>query len=402
MISGRFRWLAWSAGMCTIGDGLRVVALPLLAATITRDPVSISGLVAGAYLPWVLFGLPIGALVDRGRPEVFMRAANAARAMLLAALTVTLLADVRSIGLLYLLAFALGVGEACYDNAAQSLVPRIVENDRLESANGTLVTLELVGEDLVGPALAGLLFAASMALPFGLGAALLVVSALVLLGITTGAPTGPPPVVGLGAEMVAGLRWLWRATFVRRLVLTGAALTATTMAWEATLVLLALGPMGVSPVGYGLILAGGALGGVLGGICVPALVRRHDRWLLQILALAACGVVDLVLAAFPEPWVAALAWGVTGFAFALWIVLSVSARQRLIPPELLARVNSAGRTMLMAATPLGALGGGVLAQAFGLRTPALISGVALLALTVGYAIASWPDRHLLLVSGPAR
>lgn len=117
--------------------------------------------------------------------------------------------------------------------------------------------------------------------------------------------------------------------------------------------------------------------------------------LLQITALAACGVVDLALAAFPQPWVAALAWGMTGFAFAVWIVLSVSARQRLIPPELLARVNSAGRTVLMAATPLGALAGGVLADMFGLRAPALISGVALLVLAACYGVTSWPDRHLL-------
>lgn len=403
MISGQFRRLAVAAGMCTVGDGLRVVALPLLAATITRDPVLITGLVASAYLPWVLFGLPIGALVDRGRPEVFMRTANLARAVLLAGLAAALLADVRSLGTLYLLAFVLGVAEAGYDSAAQSLVPRIVDDDRLESANATLVTLELVGEDMVGPVLAGLLFAASMTLPFGLAAALLALSALVLLGITTAAPVRPAPAPGphpapasgLGSEMVAGLRWLWRARFVRRLVLTGAALTGATLAWEATLVLLALGPMGVSPVGYGFILAGGAIGGVLGGICTPALVRRCNRWLLQITALAACGVVDLALAAFPQPWVAALAWGITGFAFAVWIVLSVSARQRLIPPELLARVNSAGRTVLMAATPLGALAGGVLADVFGLRAPALISGVALLVLTVCYGVTSWPDRHLL-------
>lgn len=408
MILGWFSRLALAAGLGTIGDGLRVVALPLLAATITREPVLISALVACAYLPWVLFGLPIGALVDRGHPEVFLRAANLARAGLLAGLVIILLADVQSLSLLYLLAFVLGIAEACYDSAAQSLVPRIVDDDQLESANGTLVTLELVGEDLVGPALAGLLFAASMALPFGLSAALLAASALVLLGITTTAPVRTPagdpprrsPMAGLGAEMVAGLRWLWRARFVRRLVLAGAALTGATMAWEATLVLLALGPMGVSPTGYGLILAGGAVGGVLGGVCTPALVRRYDRWRLQIIALTACGVVDLALAAFPEPWVAALAWGVTGFAFALWIVLSVSARQRLIPPHMLARVNSAGRTVLMAATPLGALTGGVLAQAFGLRAPALISGVALLVLALCYGVASRPDRHLLQVSTP--
>ena len=380
--STAFPRLALAAGCCTVGDGLRLVALPLLAATITRNPVLISGLVAAAYLPYVLFGLPIGAMVDRGRPEVFLRMANVARAVLLTCLVVLLSADVQSIGLLCLLAFVLGTAEAVYDNATQSLVPRIVVNDRFEMANGTLVTLELVGEDLVGPALAGLLFAVSMVLPFGLSAGLLALSVLVLLRITTAAQPRPATSAGLGAEMMAGLRWLWAARFVRRLLLTGAVLTGATMAWEATLVLLALGPMGVSPASYGLILAGGAVGGVLGALCTPALVGRHDRWLLQLIALTAGGMVDLALAAFPRPWVAALAWGVTGFVFAVWIVLSASARQRLIPPALLARVNSAGRMLLMAAIPLGALTGGVLAQAFGLRAPALVSGAALLVLAL--------------------
>ena len=79
-----------AAALSNLGDGLRVVALPLLAAALTTDPLLVSGLVVAAYLPWVLFGLPIGSLVDRGRPEVFMLVANIGRAVLLGSLTVGL------------------------------------------------------------------------------------------------------------------------------------------------------------------------------------------------------------------------------------------------------------------------------------------------------------------------
>jgi MFS family permease len=108
-----------SAGLSNLGDGLRVVALPLVAVTTTRDPILISGLVVAAYLPWVLLGLVIGTLVDRGRPETFMRLSNASRAILLGLLTAALAGDLSSIWLLYLMAFLLGIGEAVYDNAAQ-------------------------------------------------------------------------------------------------------------------------------------------------------------------------------------------------------------------------------------------------------------------------------------------
>jgi MFS family permease len=396
-MEGPFARVAVAAGLSNLGDGLRLVALPLLATATTRDPVLISGLVVFAYLPWVLCGLPIGTLVDRGRPEVFMRAANTARVVLLGLLTVGVVADLDSIGLLYLLAFLLGVGEALYDNAAQSLLPRIVPDPRLESANSTLITLERLGQDLVGPALAGLLFAASALLPFGLNAVLLAVSVALLVGITTAAPasSGASPLRGIAAETVAGMRWLWRATFVRRLILTGAALTFATMFWESTLVLFALGPIGVSPTGYGLILAVGAVGGVLGAMATPWLVARYDRWLLQLAGLGLCAAVDLMLAVHPAPATAALAWGGTGFGFAIWNVVSISTRQRIVPTDILGRVNSAARTISMSAVPLGALAGGITADRLGLGAPVWISGAGLVALVMVYALLSRSDRHLL-------
>ncbi|MGW0823147.1 MFS transporter [Streptomyces sp. NPDC002845] len=94
-------------------------------------------------------------------------------------------------------------------------------------------------------------------------------------------------------DTAAGMRWLWRARFIRTVVLTGAALTFFTMAWEATLVLLARGPMGVSETGYGIMRAVGAVGGVAGSLVTPALVRRFDRRALQITAIAATAALDL-------------------------------------------------------------------------------------------------------------
>ncbi|MGW0533328.1 MFS transporter [Streptomyces sp. NPDC003032] len=396
----RFPRVLAAAALSNVGDGIRVVALPLLAAATTQDAFAVSALTAVAFLPWFLFGLPIGALVDRSRPERFMVWANTARTLLLAVLALALLADMRSMALLYTLAFLLGIGEAAYDNAAQSLIPRVVPDENLEKANSALITAERVGQDLVGPALGGLLFALSPALPFGLNAAAMAVGVLLLARLRTTTPTpvaatpGGRVVRTVFADAVAGMRWLWQARFVRAVVLTGSALTFFTMAWEATLVLLARGPMGVSESGYGVMLAIGAIGGVTGALVTPALVRRFDRRALQITAIATTAALALALAAFPHPALAALAWGGTGAAFAVWNVLSVTLRQRLVPAGLLGRVNSANRTFSMAAVPLGAVTGGAVANAFGLRAPLWLAAGALTVLAVAYAV--------LTRTGPAR
>jgi hypothetical protein len=85
-----------ASGLANLGDGVRQVALPLLAAAITQDALLVAGLTAVAYVPWMLLGLPIGALVDRGRPELFVLGAAVARGVLFGVLTLTLVLDVRS------------------------------------------------------------------------------------------------------------------------------------------------------------------------------------------------------------------------------------------------------------------------------------------------------------------
>lgn len=389
MISAQHRVVA-ASGLANLGDGIRQVALPLLATAITQDAVLVAGLAAVAYVPWMLLGLPIGALVDRSRPELFVVGAAVTRAVLFGALTLALVLDVRSMLLLYVVAFLLGVGEAAYDNASQSLIPRVVDDQDLERANSALVSVERLGQDLVGPAVGGIMFAASGALPFGVSAAALLVGAVLVTGLRTPAPVveGRSTPRAVLREAAEGMRWLVGAGFVRTIILTGAGLTFFTQTWEGLLVLLAVGPMGTSDAVFGLILAGGAVGGIVGAMATAVLVRRFPQRALQIAALAIAAVGDFVLAAFPTPVLAAVVLSTTSFSFALWNVLSVTIRQRLVPGAVLGRVNAASRTFSMTAAPLGALAGGGLAAALDLRTPLWVSGAALMLITVAFAVGT--------------
>lgn len=383
-----------AATLAHLGDGIRQVALPLLVVSMTRHPIAVSGLTAVSYLPWVLLGLPIGAYVDQNRPLVVATGANIGRGLLLALLAAALLAGYRSLPVLYVVVFILGAGEAAYDNAAQSLLPQVVSDAGLEKANGMLATVEQAGQDLAGPAIGGLIFAASAALPFGLNAAGLLLGAALMARIRT--PPRPAPARGLPVRQIIGqipegMRWLFRHRRVRTIIFAGTGLTFLVQLWQPLLVLLALGPMRVSQTGYGVMLALGSIAGVAGAMATPMLVRRFDQRPLQVFALAATAAGVLALAAFPNPVVTALAWGDTGFTFALWNVLSVTLRQRLVPPELLGRVNSASRTFSTAAVPLGALAGGAVANLGGLRVPFWLSGIAVAGLALAFAARTAPS-----------
>jgi hypothetical protein len=164
------------------------------------------------------------------------------------------------------------------------------------------------------------------------------------------------------------MRWLLGARFVRTIILTGAGLTFFTQTWEGLLVLLAVGPMGTSETVFGLILAGGAVGGIVGAMLTAPFVRRYPQRALQVAALVVAAVGNFVLST-------------TSFSFALWNVLSMTIRQRLVPAGVLGRVNAASRTLSMTAAPLGALTGGALASALDLRAPLWVSGLALVVVT---------------------
>jgi MFS family permease len=144
-------WTA--AAVSTLGDGITATAGPLLAATLTRDPLLIGVVGAASFAPWLLVGLVSGALVDRLDRRRVLWTVDLARAAVLAALAVAVLAGGASIPLLAGGAFLLGVGQTLFDSAAQASIPSLVGRapDRLATANGRLLGAQTVSQHFVGP-----------------------------------------------------------------------------------------------------------------------------------------------------------------------------------------------------------------------------------------------------------
>src|SRR3984885_15214304 len=241
----------WANAISSTGDGAFVAALPLLAVTITGDPRLVSVVTAATYLPWMLFSLPAGAIVDRYDRAKLMWRSQAVQAVIVAGITIGIVFHQANIALLGLAGFGLGCAEVIFSNAAQAMLPALVPPELLAKANGSQQISLTVGESFLGPPVGSLLFAAAAALPFGLDAVSFAGSAALVATL----PRSPrsrekhPPI---RAQIAEGLRWLARHRLLRVVaVLLGVYNFANQMG-QAVLVLLATQTLHVSARGYGL------------------------------------------------------------------------------------------------------------------------------------------------------
>ena len=293
--------------------------------------------------------------------------------------------------MLYLVAFALGVGETFYDTAAQSIVPSLVpDHRRLERANSRLYAVELTANQFVGPALGGLI--AGIALTGGLSAsAAAYLLATIALPTIVGnyRPVAPAGKTRLRTDIVEGLRYLAHHPLLRALaVCVGVSnLASTAMFAVFPLFAIAPGPMGLDGAGFGLLLASLAAGSVCGSFLVEPIVRRLGPRRALLFAMAGQPVMAVVPAVTSSAlWIAAAVRNVGGDRHRVERAHGVAAPADR-PNHLLARVNAGYRLMAWGTMPIGAALGGFVAARFGLTavfwTSAAISALCLPLVFVG-------------------
>ncbi|MBB5922296.1 MFS family permease [Actinoalloteichus hoggarensis] len=384
-----------SSGLSNLADGVLKVVLPLIAVRHTQSPAMIAGLAFALTLPWLLFALPAGALVDRLDRRRVMLGANLVRAGLIGVLILAFAFDLGSIWLLYVVALGVGVTETLYDTSAQSILPGIVARDRLSRANGRLYAAELTANQFVGPPLGGLLMAAGAVLAISAPAAawLLAVGALLLVRGSF-RPVREEPST-LRADIAEGLRFLAGNRILRTLAGMTGLFNLATSATGAVFVLYAVGAgsaIGLSEPAFGMLLTSSAVGSLLGSFIAERVERVLGR--ARALALAVLGGIVLVgvPAVTTHPLLIGAGFALGGATTVIWNVIVVSLRQRITPDRLLGRMNSAYRLVAWGTMPLGAVLGGVLAELFGLRAVFAVMAVMMLALFVGMRVLT--DRAI--------
>jgi MFS family permease len=379
----------WAAGaVSNLGDGVVLAALPLLAASLSSSPTTVALVSVAATLPWLLFSLVGGAIADRADRRRTMVVVDAFRAVAIALLGVALVADVESIGLLLLVSFSLGTAETVFDNASQAILPSVVAEGDLERANGRLEGTQIVANQFVGPPLGAWLFGAAAASPFFLDAVSFAAAAVLVLSLRGSfrAERGIAPTT-VRRDIGDGLRWLLGHRILRTLAVALGIVNLMGMAVMAVLVLYAQQVLHLDDGEFGLLLTAEAAGAVIGSAMAARLRDALGTGTVLAVAVSVAGGSFLVPALWREPIPVAFALALGGWGGLVWNVVTVSLRQSLVPDRLLGRVNSAYRMIGWGTMPVGALVGGLVADAFGLEAPFLVAGVAVLLLAGWIAIA---------------
>lgn len=368
---GTAYWRLWtSAGLSNLADGVVKIALPLVAIHVTRSPVLIAGLAFVFTMPWLLFALPAGALVDRLDRRRVMLGANAVRAALLAVLAIAVAVHIASIWALYVIAISVGVAETLYDTASQSILPQIVAREQLSRANGRLYAMELGAAEIIGPPFGGLLVGIGAVAAFVTPVGMWIVAVGALLSVRGQFRLPRTERTTLRADIAEGLRFLLNHRLLRRLAMLVGIFNFTGNAMSAILVLYAVGPaspMKLSAQAYGLLLTVFAIGSIGASFCAERIERRFGRARSLLLSIVGSVVRSLAPALTVNVYVIAAAFLVSGFGTMVWNIITVSLRQRMTPDRLLGRLNSCYRLLAWGTIPLGAAAGGLLAQWFGLR-----------------------------------
>jgi MFS family permease len=374
-LGASFWRLFTSSSTSNLSDGIMQAALPLLAATLTRNPVAVSAMGSLAFLPWLLFALPAGTLVDRVNRRTAMAVANVARAALLAALALSVASGNASLPILYAVAFLLGCAETVYDSAARAMLSGVVTRSQLERGNSLLTTSESVGNIFLGAPIGAWLFAVAASLPLWANSGAYLCAAFLALTVAGNFAVDRSSGSSMREDMGEGLRWLAHHRLLRELMATsffGAAIHSMT---QGIIVLYALQNLGLDVRGFGLAIAVAGVGAVIGAMLSPSVTRLVGRTNAMGATQTISAIALLLMAFWQHPLGGPLLYAVSAGAISMFNVQIMSLRQALVPEHLFGRVQGAYRTVIWGGIPVGMFAGGVLGGWLGLPAVFVVSGL---------------------------
>ncbi len=365
-----FRWLVLSSWVTNVGDGIAVAAGPLLIASQTRDPFLVALGAMLSYLPALLMGLHAGAIADRLDRRRLVALADGCRVVVIALLVATIVTGEVSIAVVLVAIFLLGTGETFADTSSATLAPMLVARRDLGTANARIMGGFVVGNQLAGPPIGAFLFGLGHAWPFVTQCVCVALGVLLVLRVRLPAVVAEEDERGtIGAEIVAGVRWVAGHAAVRTLVLTILIFNITFGAAWSVLVLYSLDRLHMGSLGFGLLTSALACGGIAGMIGYGWLERHVSLGVIMRGGLVIETLTHLVLAVNTLPWVAMAVMVVFGAHAFVWGTTSQAVRQRAVPLPLQGRVNGVNRIATMGGIVVGSLIGGVVAGRWGVTAP---------------------------------
>jgi MFS family permease len=378
-----FRWLVGSSWTSNLGDGIGLAAGPLLVASQASDPllVALAGLLQ--RLPWLLFGLYAGVLADRVDRRLLVMTVDLVRAGVLAALTVMLVTGSVDITVVLVTMFLLGTAEVFADTAGRTLLPMVVARADLGIGNARLSTGSLTMNEMTGPAIGAVLFAAGTAWPFLAQAVCVALGAVLVSRMVLTPLPRPAGRSHLGRDIAEGFRWTWGNRAVRTLTLAIVTFNVTYGAAWSVLVLYATQRLDLGPVGFGLLTTVGAVGGLVGTVGYDWLEGHASLAAIMRVGLIIETLTHLGFALTSSGWAAMAIMFVFGVHTFVWGTTSRTVRMRTVPAQLQGRVESLYSIGVFGGIVAGQALGGVIARIWGITGPfwfAFVGSAVILAL----------------------
>lgn len=399
----------WSAAAVSgFGTYVTTLAIQVLVVVTLDEGAAGVGLVsASRWLPYLLFGLVIGVLVDRARRLPLLVITDFIRAVLL--IVIPLLAVTGNLGLGGLMAFMVifGLTSLVNDAASQSFLPRLVPAPALTPANARLDQSDAVAQTS-GPALAGALVSLLTA-PWAvlIDAASYLISGLLLLGIRIVEPP-PRPVThrGVRGEAAEGLRWVYRHPTLKPFAIGTHGWFLAFSVVNVVVPPFALRTLGLSPFGLGVALAAGGVGGLLGALASTRAGARFGAGPVVIASHVAMACAVAIIAVSSASWAGWIVFGVAemivGVSMGLSNANEMGYRQSITPDHLQGRTNATMRSINRAMIVIGAPLGGLLADAIGFRFALWLAMAGFLAVAAGLASSPFRSARLDDAADPLR
>jgi MFS family permease len=392
----------WSATTVSqFGTQISQLALPLVAVLVLdASAFEVAALGTVEFLPFMLFTLPAGVLVDRLRRRPILIAGDLGRAALLVTIPLAYFADALTLGQLYVVGFLAGVCTVFFDVAYQSYLPALVDRRALIEGNSKL-QISYSTAQISGPGFAGLLIEIFTA-PYAVlvDAVSFIGSGLFILRIRRPEerPVSTTPVgekTGIRRELKEGLRFVFGNPNLR----AQAGCTATSNFFFtlgfSIIVVFYVRVLGLSPGLIGLVISIGSVGSLVAAFTARRISDRFGIGPTTIAVTFIQAPAFLLIALAPEsaPYPFLITGGlVLGFVIVAYNIVQVSYRQAICPPQLQGRMNSVMRFVVWGTIPIGGLIGGALGTWIGLRETlvvgALGSGASFLWILLS------PQRHL--------
>ena len=363
-----YRWLLASSWTTNLGDGVAVAAGPLLVASLTQDAFLVSLAALLRWAPPLVFGLGAGVLSDRLDRRRIVIVADGLRVVVLAVLVATIVTGTVSVPVALVALGLLSTAEVFADNTVTTLTPMLVDRDDLAIANARIQTGFITLNQLVGPPIGAVMFAAGVVWPF-LTQAILVAAGVVLVSRVVLPPGDREPARGVLRDVVEGLRWTVHHAAVRTLSLTILIFNITFGAAWSVLVLYASQRLGLGAAGFGLLTTVAAVGGLLGTALYGWITRRVSLGNIMRVGLVIETLTHLGLAITTSPWLAGTIFFVFGAHAFIWGTTSVTVRQRAVPTHLQGRVSSVNTISVFGGLVAGSAIGGALATYYGITAP---------------------------------